>query len=188
MGSQLGPGLAGWLRRGLRQGARAEARARAEAKAMAEARARAEAEGEAMDSHSLQWPWPPMAMGSHCLGLPWPPMAMGGHGSDRIEISPIGEISIGEIPIGEIPTGEIPIGEIPIVLPHTHPHSHCVDGQRRRRYCCGASLISQILLSSYIWHYCIPYSDSNLNRIKIKKSDLGSTLGSTLGLNPRVHF
>ena len=145
MGSQLGPGLAGWLRRGLRQGARAEARARAEAKAMAEARARAEAEGEAMDSHSLQWPWPPMAMGSHCLGLPWPPMAMGGHGSDRIEISPIGEISIGEIPIGEIPTGEIPIGEIPIVLPHTHPHSHCVDGQRRRRYCCGASLISQIL-------------------------------------------
>ena len=56
---------------------------------MAEARARAEAEGEAMDSHSLQWPWPPMAMGSHCLGLPWPPMAMGGPGSDRIEISPI---------------------------------------------------------------------------------------------------
>ena len=98
---------------------------------MAETRARAEAEGEAMDSHSLQWPWPPMAMG--------------GHGSDRIEISPIGEIPIGEISIGEIPIGEIPIGEIPIVLPHTHPHSHCVDGQRRRRYCCGASLISQIL-------------------------------------------
>ena len=75
--------------------------------------------------------------------------SIGGHGSDRIEISPIGEISIGEIPIGEIPTGEIPI-----VLPHTHPHSHCVDGQRRRRYCCGASLISQILF----WYcFMIPF-------------------------------